>query len=119
MYPVPDDEAERLEFLSDCGLTGSPAEREFDEIAHLAADLCDAPIALVTIITKDNQRLHGRTGVAIDSTSRDISFCAHAITSDAPFIVRDAATDPRFAHNALVIRRPVHSLLCRRADHHT
>ncbi|WP_375428542.1 putative bifunctional diguanylate cyclase/phosphodiesterase [uncultured Sphingomonas sp.] len=106
MYPIPEDEAERLELLSACALTGRPARREFDEITRLAAELFDAPIALVTLVTEHEQWLHGRTGLQVDGTRRDVSFCAHAIASDRPFIVTDAAADPRFAENVLVTGEP-------------
>ena len=106
MYPVPQDEAERLDFLSSCALTGRPAEREFDEVTRLAAELFDAPIALVTLIAQADQWFHGRTGIRIDGTPRDLSFCAHAIANDGAFIVRDATADPRFADNPLVTGEP-------------
>ena len=106
MYPIPQDEAERLEFLSACALTGRPAEREFDELTRLAAELFDAPIALVTLVAEHDQWLHGRTGLTVDGTPRDVSFCAHAIDGDRPFIVPDAVADPRFAENALVTGEP-------------
>jgi two-component system sensor histidine kinase/response regulator len=39
-------------------------------------------------------------------TSRDDSFCAHAILSDQTMVVTDAARDPRFADNPLVTGPP-------------
>ncbi len=35
-------------------------------------------------------------------TSRDVSFCAHAILSHDPLVIPDATLDPRFADNPLV-----------------
>ena len=39
-------------------------------------------------------------------TSRDVSFCAHALTQQELFIVPDATKDPRFAHNPMVVAKP-------------
>ena len=106
VYPIPEDEVERLEFLSACALTGRPGQREFDELTRLAAELFEAPIALVTLVSERDQWLHGRTGLQVDGTARDVSFCAHAIAGTQPFIVPDAAADPRFADNPLVTGEP-------------
>lgn len=106
VYPVPEDESERLAFLNSCVLSFSPVEREFDELTRIAADIYGVPIALVTLIGKDLQWIHGRTGLSLDWSSRTTSFCAHTIVNDSPFIVRDASIDRRFANNPLVVGEP-------------
>lgn len=106
MYSIPDDEAERIAFLSACCLSECPARNEFDELTRLAADLCDAPIALVTLVAERETLLHGRTGLQVDRASRDVTFCSHTIQNDQPLIIRDTLADPRFAHNALVTGDP-------------
>ncbi|WP_176592672.1 sensor histidine kinase [Sphingobium sp. EM0848] len=77
-----------------------------DQITDFAAALCEAPIALVSIVEADRQRFLARTGVDVEETPRDLSFCAHAMLDDAIFIVPDASLDPRFADNALVTGAP-------------
>jgi two-component system cell cycle sensor histidine kinase/response regulator CckA len=44
--------------------------------------------------------------VTLNETSRDISFCAHAIKQTDLFIIPDATQDLRFASNPLVVSEP-------------
>ncbi|WP_375196973.1 PAS domain-containing protein [Sphingobium sp.] len=77
-----------------------------DQITAFAAALCDAPIALVSIVEEQRQRFLARTGLDVEETPRDVSFCAHAMLGDAIFVVPDAAIDPHFADNGLVTGAP-------------
>jgi hypothetical protein len=43
--PIPADEDQRLSLLKACRILYTPAEEAFDDVARLAADLCDAEIA--------------------------------------------------------------------------
>src|SRR5712671_2899738 len=47
-----------------------------------------------------------QVGVTLNETSREISFCAHAIHQPELFIVPDATLDHRFAKNPFVIADP-------------
>ena len=68
-----------------------------------AAKLFHTPIAAVTIVDRDRQWFAVSTGLDVQQTPRDISFCAHAIHRPGePLIVTDARRDPRFADNPLV-----------------
>lgn len=77
-----------------------------DEITGFAAELCDAPIALVSIVEDVRQRFLARTGLDATETPRDVSFCALAMLGSDLFVVPDAREDPRFAQNALVTGAP-------------
>ncbi len=80
--------------------------RTLDQITDFAAALCDAPIALVSIVEDERQRFLARTGLDAEETSRDVSFCAHAMQGEDIFVVQDASVDPRFAANTLVTNSP-------------
>jgi hypothetical protein len=56
-YPVPDNEDERLRELARYNILDTPPEESFDRITRLAAELFDAPIALVSFIDRDRQWL--------------------------------------------------------------
>lgn len=103
---VPVDEIERLEALVALDVLDSPKDERFDRVTRLARGLFSVPIALVCLIDSDRQWFKSRQGPAAADTARDISFCANAIASDAPFVVADALDDPRFADNPLVIGAP-------------
>jgi phosphoserine phosphatase RsbU/P len=66
----------------------------------------DAPIAFIALIDSDRQWFKAKCGLAANETSRDVSFCGHAIQESRPLIVPDAALDPRFHDNPLVTGAP-------------
>ncbi len=100
------NEADRLKYLEWLQLIRSPRTPEFDAITALAADILDCPIALVSIVGKDEQWFKAKHGLAADTTPRDVSFCAHAIHGDDIFVVEDAHQDDRFRDNPLVTGDP-------------
>jgi diguanylate cyclase (GGDEF)-like protein len=104
--PTPIDETQRLRALSTlCVLDTLPEER-FDRITRLAARAFDVPIALVSLVDRDRQWFKSRQGLQACETSRDVSFCGHAILNEGPLVVADALQDPRFFDNPLVLGDP-------------
>jgi Protein kinase domain/GAF domain len=104
--PIPADEERRLALLAACHIMYTPAEQAFDDVAQLAADLCDAEIALITLVDSDYQWFKARVGVEQTGTPRDLSFCGHCIVGRQPFVVEDTHLDTRFADNPLVTGDP-------------
>lgn len=105
-YPVPDNEEVRLKALNDYHLLDTPPEEDFDRLAGLAAQLFDVPIVLVSLLERDRQFFKAHFGFDLCQTSREISFCAHAIMQDDILLIPDAAKDRRFASNPLVLGPP-------------
>ena len=104
--PKPANESERLAALRSCGVLDTEPEPTFDEIAKLASQLCDTPIALVSLVDADRQWFKARVGLPAAETSRDVSFCAYSVANNEPLVVRDANCDQRFAGNPLVTAEP-------------
>ena len=104
--PTPKTEAKRLNVLWQYDILDTVPEEVFDELAELASHICEAPIALITLVDEKRQWFKARVGTSVKETSRDISFCAHAIMQDELFIVSDASKDPRFKKNPLVTGQP-------------
>jgi hypothetical protein len=105
--PLPPDEAQRLEALRRYDILDTPPEQAFDDLTLLAAQICQTPIALVSLVDENRQWFKSRVGLDVAETSRDLAFCAHAILhSDEVLEVRDTRADPRFADNALVTSEP-------------
>ncbi len=103
---LPRNEARRLSALYEHDVLDSPREEVFDEIAELAALLCNAPIALITLVDESRQWFKARTGIAATETARSVSFCAHAILQPDLFVVPDTLKDERFFDNPLVTGPP-------------
>ncbi|MGQ3054350.1 MAG: GAF domain-containing protein [Roseateles sp.] len=104
--PIPANDAERLRALRELLILDTPPEERFDRIVSFAAEEFDMPIALVSLIDEQRQWFKARIGLAACETSREISFCGHAILQSGLFEVIDAALDPRFADNPLVVGAP-------------
>lgn len=105
-YPMAEEEAQRLAALARTRLLDSPAEEVFDRLVRLAAQTTGCPIALVTLLTAQRQWFKARVGIDIAETPREWSFCSHALAAGQAFVVGDAANDPRFAANPLVVGKP-------------
>jgi len=104
--PLPDNEAARLNALYQYKVLDTLAEEAFDDLSRLAAQICGAPIALVSLVDTDRQWFKSKVGLEASETSRDIAFCAHAILQSELLIVPDARQDVRFAENPLVTTDP-------------
>ena len=104
--PIPENEDARLETLRALLILDTPPEERFDVLTAYAASLFRVPIALVSLIDINRQWFKSRCGLTATETSRDISFCGHAIHDDAVLVVNNALNDPRFADNPLVTSEP-------------
>lgn len=104
--PLPPDELERLAALHALELLDTPSEERFDRITRLAARFFGVPIALISLVDRDRQWFKSRNGLQVQQTSREVSFCGHAILQSEALVVSDAWTDDRFADNPLVQSEP-------------
>ena len=97
-------EAARLCALDDYQVLDSAPEPAFDRLTALAADLFDAPIALVSLVDAERQWFKSRHGLDAVETPRSQAFCAHALPLEpgGTLVVEDATRDPRFRSNPLV-----------------
>jgi signal transduction protein with GAF and PtsI domain len=100
-------EQQRILALRRYGILDTAPEKVFDGITRAIANICDVPIALVSLVDTDRQWFKSATGLDVAETPRDVAFCAHAITRpDELMTVEDAGQDPRFMDNPLVTQDP-------------
>jgi GAF domain-containing protein len=104
--PLPKNETDRVKTLRKLEILDTDPEESFDDLTRLAVHICKTPFALITLIDSDRQWFKSKTKLSATETSRDISFCAHAILQPGPFLVPDALDDERFRDNPLVISEP-------------
>jgi GAF domain-containing protein len=102
-YPIPENEAERLNTLRGYGILDTHPEDRFDDLTRLASLICGTPISLISLVDEDRQWFKSKTGLEVCQTPREEAFCAHAIMSPELLLVPDASQDPRFATNPLVL----------------
>ena len=103
---IPKNEKRRLEVLWQYEVLDTVPEGVFDDLTELAASICESPIAMITLVDEKRQWFKSKVGVTVNETSRDISFCAHAILQPELFIIPDATKDARFARSPLVTGYP-------------
>jgi PAS domain S-box-containing protein len=104
--PAFPDEEERLRVLRDYALDSLDDDPELTAIAKFTAKLCEAPVALVSLVEEERQRFLAAEGLEAKETPREISFCGHAMLVDELMEIRDATLDARFAGNPLVLGEP-------------
>lgn len=101
--PIPSNEAERLAALRAYDILDTLPEKAFDDLTRIAGHICQTPVVLVSLVDGQRQWFKSRIGMEDTETSREVSFCAHAILDQHHVLtVLDATTDPRFADNPLV-----------------
>ena len=113
--PVPADESARVAALAACNILDTPPEESFDDLAGVAAQICGAPVALVSLVDADRQWFKAGVNFEVAETPRRISFCAHAIATDRELVVPDTLADERFKDNPLVVSRPRFRFYCGRS----
>jgi len=104
--PLPKNETKRIKVLWQYDILDTVPEEVFDELADLAAHICGAPIALITLVDENRQWFKAKVGVGLNETGRDVSLCAHAILQEGLFIIPDTTLDERFNKNPLVTTSP-------------
>ena len=102
----PDNEVRRMAVLDALHILDTESEEIFDRIVQVAALCLDVPMAIISLVDDDRQWFKARQGLALEETSRDISFCGHTILGEGSMVVPDASRDPRFHDNPLVVGEP-------------
>jgi diguanylate cyclase (GGDEF)-like protein len=104
--PLPSNESARLDGLHALHILDTAPEERFDRLTRLARRLFGVPIAVVSLVDANRQWFKSCMGLNASETSRDVSFCAHAILGDDILMVPDTLADARFSDNPFVTDEP-------------
>lgn len=100
---LPSNEKLRQQAVEQIQILDTLPEDSYDNITDVIAAICNAPIALITLIDNDRNFLKSRHGLEITQSPRDISFCSHTIVSEQDIlIVPDVSKDERFSNNPII-----------------
>jgi two-component sensor histidine kinase len=102
----PQSETDRLATLRSYRVLDTPPELAFDDLAQLAARICQTPVALISLIDDRRQWFKAEVGLGVRETPLDRSVCLTAMLQPGLTIIPDLTADPRFAHNPLVTGEP-------------
>jgi GAF domain-containing protein len=96
-------ERARLAALHRLEILDTAPDAVLDDIAEVAALALDCPIAVISLVDKERIWLKSHPGLAgVDELARDPGLCGTAVQQDDPWVVENAAVDPRTLANPLV-----------------
>jgi two-component system, NtrC family, sensor kinase len=99
-------EVARLAALDRYAILDSEPEQSFDDLVNLAAHVCHAPMATLSLVDDRRQWFKSKLGVQVRETPRTSSICTYTIQQRDLFIVPDTLKDERFRENPLVTGEP-------------
>ena len=98
---------QRLAELRRLLIMDSTQDQAYDDLTRMAAQICSAPIALITLLDDHRNWFKSRVGIQAHESPSEESFCATALTTPSEvLIIRDAQQDPRFANHSMVTGDP-------------
>ncbi|MDI1235755.1 MAG: GAF domain-containing sensor histidine kinase [bacterium] len=100
-------EVDRLQALAAYGQIDTPPDADLNDLTNLASDICNTPMALITLVNGYRQWFKAKKGIDIVETPREIALCAHSILSNEDILeIPDARLDERFKENPFVKGEP-------------
>lgn len=97
MELAPSAEQPRLQTLDQYELLDMPHDAALDDISRLAAQVCNAPVAVISLVEKDRVAFLSRCGIEVTQTPRRTLPCETTIAGDGIYQIPDARRDPDFA----------------------
>lgn len=100
---IPPNEKKRLAALQSLHIMDSEPELFFDNIAQIMAQCFQTPIALISLVDKEQVLFKANVGMTdTRNVSRGVSLCSLAILQPLPTIFEDALKEPCLLANPLV-----------------
>lgn len=100
LAPTPSNEKERVRTLQKLDVANPDKYLGFDRITRVMVALFDTPIAMVNMITADEEVNKSCIGLPAGGRQhRGLSMCTYTILSDEPLIVENTLEDDRFKDN--------------------
>lgn len=107
-FPMPEDEAGRLETLRKFQVMDTDADFSFDNITQLASTIFGMPICLVSLLDGKRQWFKSKHGLDAESTPRDQALCNYVISEKTQdVVVLHPLDDERTKNNPLVLSIPI------------
>jgi two-component system, NtrC family, sensor kinase len=81
-------------------------EKSFDDLAWLAAQVCCAPMAVVSMAGERGQWVKSKVGLTAKDAGQEFTICAGALAQRRMQVVTDVLQDEQLAHDPLVSAGP-------------
>jgi PAS domain S-box-containing protein len=95
-------DAIRLNVLRQYEVLDSQPEKALDDLTAMAAEICETPFAVISIVDDRRSWFKAKFGVECTEVSNEFAFCARAIEHKDLLVIADATKDPRYASNPFV-----------------
>ena len=98
----------RLEALRQVALLDTPVEEAFDRLTRLAAQILNAPVALVSLVDAEREFFKSCIGLPEPwASGREAplshSFCQHVVGTAGPIVIEDAREHPLVRDNLAIL----------------
>jgi PAS domain S-box-containing protein len=100
---VQHDETERLKSLLQYEILDTLPDPAFDEIARMAASICQAPYAFIGFLDWSRVWFKSTVGFSARQIRRNGSPCQFLLLDAKPLLISDALADHRFASSGIVL----------------
>ena len=100
---VQHDETERLKSLLQYEILDTLPDPAFDEIARMAASICNAPYAFIGFLDWSRVWFKSTIGFSARQIRRNGSPCQFLLLDAKPLLITDALADHRFASSGIVL----------------
>jgi two-component system, OmpR family, sensor histidine kinase VicK len=97
------DEALRIEALNQYEVLNSAPDPVLDDLTRLAAQICDTPVAAISLVGSDRIWLRSRFGVESPDVSLGSLPCETTILGDTVYEIPDARNDPDYAPDGIIL----------------
>jgi GAF domain-containing protein len=105
-FPKAADDEARVSFLHGLAILDTAQDDNLDRVTELCRDVFGVGISTISLVDEHRQWFKSHVGLDACETDREAAFCNHTILQDDIFEVCDAALDPIFASNPLVVGPP-------------
>lgn len=93
-------------------ILNTPSEPAFDELTRLASQICETPIALVSLADDQRVWFKAKVGLNVQSIPINPSMCAIAMQSAEPLMVADLLSNESFKESACAKMDPPIRFYC-------
>lgn len=102
IYPNIAFEKDRLESLQSYNVLSHQSSEYLDRITSLSSKICETPIAIISIVDELEQLFISKKGTDLQKSTREDSFCTHAIQQNDLYEVNDTRQHEIFSKNPFV-----------------
>lgn len=99
-----EQEAERLKTILRLEILNTPREERYDRITRLVARTLNMPVALISILTTDQQWFKSCAGSSLDTphVDREWTLCDRVVTGQSSVVIEDVQTSEAGTNNPLL-----------------